>query len=109
MDEHKKAWLKSHPLPVIINRYVREYFVSHDGNVRITLDRNEALWDQRCGSKPNIIHKNNLPNMIVIEFKFDRIHRSIASSYIQGIPIRVSRHSKFINGVNAVTGYGIWY
>jgi hypothetical protein len=40
----------------------------------------------------------------VVEFKFARSRRDLASKILQGIPIRVSRHSKYINGVTAIRG-----
>ncbi len=108
ISQEGQSWLISHPMPIIINRYRREYFVSRDRKVRVTVDNIQSLWDQRCGSTPNLIYKNTLPDMVVIEVKFDRMHRELASNYLQGIPLRVSRHSKYINGVNAVTGNGVW-
>ena len=37
-----------------------------------------------------------------VEFKFDRNDRELASKILQGIPLRVSRHSKYINALNSV-------
>ena len=104
-----KAWLRSHPVPVFINRYIREYFISNDGKVRVTIDNEEKLWGQIYGVKPNTNKAETLPEMIVIEFKFYREHQAIANSYIQELPLRVSRHSKYVNGVNTISGNGVWY
>lgn len=103
-----KMWLMAHPLPVIINRYRRQYYVSHDGKVRITLDDHQVVWNQRCGTTPNLAHQTALPDMIVVEAKFARDSREAANAYLQGIPARISRHSKYINGINAVSGNGVW-
>jgi len=40
----------------------------------------------------------------VVEFKFNRDDRDIASQYIQNIPIRVSKNSKYINGLRFLSG-----
>jgi hypothetical protein len=108
MPQEGKLWLLSNCAPVIINRYHREYFESRDGKVRINIDSRQSVFDQRSKPAPNILHKALLPDMIVIEAKFDRLHRDIASDYLQGVPVRVSRHSKYINAVNSVNGNGVW-
>ena len=77
--------------------------------MRVTIDNEEKLWDQISGVKPNTNIANLLPEMIVIEFKFHRDHQAIANSYIQRIPLRVTRHSKYVNGVNTIAGNGVWY
>jgi hypothetical protein len=37
-----------------------------------------------------------------VECKFDRDQRELASRILVGLPIRVSRHSKYMNAVNAI-------
>lgn len=61
-----KLWLQYHPMPVLINRYFREYLTTQDKKIRVTIDKKEKLWDQQCGYKPNINSSNILPEMIVI-------------------------------------------
>jgi len=99
-----KMWLENNPFPILINRYHRKYFVSSDSKIRITIDTNQAVWDQRFKPYPNYIHRANLPHTLVVEVKFGRKDRDLASKILQGIPIRVSRHSKFMNGVKAISG-----
>lgn len=97
-----KKWLDANPMPVLINRYLRKYFVSSDGKVRATIDTQQAVWDQRFKPSPNFTRSANLAKTIVVEFKFDRQDRDLASRLLQGMPLRVSRHSKYINGVRAI-------
>ena len=40
---------------------------------------------------------------LVVEIKFDRADRKLANRYAQGIPIRVSRNSKYVIGVDSIT------
>ena len=91
--------------PVIINRYHRKYFVSRDGKIRVTLDTNQKIWDQRYKAFPNIKKETKIPDTIVVEFKFNRQDSLIASKTIQGLPLRISRNSKYVNGLIAVTDY----
>lgn len=100
-----KKWIEANPNPVIINRYFREYYVSHDNLVRATIDTNQVIYDQRYKPTPNITYKNNIPSILVLEFKFDRQDRLLASQTIQGLPLRVSRNSKYIFGVKSMHGF----
>jgi len=100
-----RFWIDSNPFPILLNRYSRMYFVSGDEKIRITIDTNQAVYDQRFRSKPNFISKANLPDILIVEIKFARRDREYASQSIQGIPLRVSRHSKYMTGVSAISGY----
>lgn len=103
LPDRAKLWLEEHPLPVIINSYQRDYFVSADGRVRVTLDLHQTVRDQRFACYPNLTRVANLPGAMILEVKCARKDRDSASSVIQGIPIRVSRHSKYVTGVRAVS------
>lgn len=99
-----KNWLNANPAPILINRYYRKYFISADGKIRVTVDNQQTVLDQRFKTYPNFTHRANIPNTLVVEFKFAKQERELASQLIQGIPIRVSRHSKYIIGMNAISG-----
>jgi hypothetical protein len=99
-----KNLLNANPLPVIINQYYRKYFLSSDGKIRVTVDTKQAVWDQRFKPFPNFEFPSNLPNTLVVEFKFCRNYRGLASEILKGIPLRVSKHSKYINGLRAIHG-----
>lgn len=96
-----RLWLQTYPAPTILNRYLRRYFVSRDEKVRVTVDTDQAVWDQRFRSTPNYDQEARMPDTLVVEVKFARHDRELASDIIQTLPIRVSRHSKFMNGVRA--------
>ena len=99
-----KQHLLSRPVPTIINRYHREYYISHDEKIRLTIDRKHNIFDQRQRSTMNITKRAVIPDNLVIEVKFDRKYHNTAASVIHGIPIRSSRNSKYINSINAVSG-----
>jgi len=104
ISEQGRIWLDLNPFPILLNRYRRRYFISGDGKIRVTIDTNQAVWDQRFKSEPNFKNKSNLPDALVVEIKFDRKDREYASQAIQGLPLRVSRHSKYMTGVNTISG-----
>ena len=97
-----RQWLKVNPVPVLINRYKRKYFRSRNDKVRVTLDLGLCIYDQTRNSYPNYSFKANIPRTFVLEVKFPRDLRNKASQIIRDIPIRVSRHSKYIVGVNSI-------
>ena len=95
-------WLDANPQQILINRYQRRYFVSRDGRIRLTVDWNQRVYDQRFRHAPNLVRAANTPDTLVVELKFDRSDRRLANQYAQGIPIRLSRNSKYVIGVQAI-------
>ena len=105
LPSHCTLWMDTHPIPVIINRYYRHYYVTGDGRVRVTIDSQQTLYDQRYKPLPNVQHPMHDQGTTVMEFKFDRSDRVYAAQILQGLPLRVSRHSKYMMGVQSVHGY----
>jgi hypothetical protein len=99
-----KAWLDAHPQPVLINRYHRQYFESPGGVLRATLDWRQRVYDQRLKSSPNLRNRSNLPDTLVVEIKFLIADFDLGTRAIAGIPIRVSRNSKYMIGVESILG-----
>ncbi len=94
-----RRWLEDNPLPVLINRYRRRYFESADRKIRATVDTGLGIWDQRFDSHPNHHRRANLPAVLVVEFKFARQDRNLASDVLRSVPLRVSRFSKYATGL----------
>jgi hypothetical protein len=99
-----RLWLDSHPQPVLINRYHRQYFDTPEGNLRATLDWHQTVFDQRFAAHPNLRSPANLPDTLVVEIKFPREDNDLGARVVDGIPIRVSRNSKYMVGVEAILG-----
>jgi hypothetical protein len=97
-----RLWLDSHPQPVLINRYHRQYFESPGGVLRATLDWRQTVFDQRFAARPNLRSRANLPDSLIAEVKFSRNDYHLGSRAIEGMPIRVSRNSKYMVGVEAI-------
>lgn len=87
--------MEANPLVSLVNRYDRKYFVSGNGLVRLTLDTRLEAFDQRFGRRPRFDRPVQLPNLLVVEFKFSPENRDCAREMIDGIPLRVSRNSKY--------------
>jgi hypothetical protein len=99
-----RQWLTANPVPVLINRYHRKYFRTRNDDVRVTLDSDLRIFDQTRNPYPNYSIKANIPRTFVLEVKFPRDLRNKASQIIKNIPIRVSRHSKYIVGFHSMNG-----
>ena len=90
---------------ILINQYKREYFISKNKKLRITLDRNIKIFDQRLTfKKPNFRSKNYTQDYLVIEFKFNKNDKAFLNDLDINVPIKASRNSKYINGVRSVLG-----
>lgn len=100
-----REWLKTTPLPVLLNRYRRRYFLSADRRIRATLDAEQSVFDQRFKPAPNFHRRANLPDTLVVEFKFDRRDHDRAADILGTIPLRVSRNSKYVTAVRAISEY----
>ena len=87
--------------PVLINRYVRDYFRSAGGECDLTLDGCYSFYDQRFSTSPNISRAVPSFRQMVIEIKFpigeERLVRRISSSF----PFRLTKSSKYVLGVQS--------
>jgi len=99
-----RQWLTTNPVPVLINRYDRKYFRTRNDKIRVTLDSDLRIYDQTRNPYPNFSFQANTPRTFVLEVKFPRGLRNKASHIIRDIPIRVSRHSKYIVGFHSING-----
>ena len=102
LDASARVWLDSSPLPILINRYRRRYFASGDGAIRLTVDWHQRVYDQKLRSRPNLRRAANLPDTLVVELKFPVHEYPQASAIVQGLPLRLSRNSKYVIGVQAI-------
>lgn len=88
--------------PVIINQYQREYYVSMDGLIRVTLDYDMRAFEQSFGFSPNINFEQPLRNNVIIEMKSTKInHKRIADSLAE-FPLYCTQNSKYLNGMEFV-------
>lgn len=104
VPDRPRLWLDEYPQPVIINRYLRDYFVSHDGRIRVTVDREQMVFGQLHSPLPNLRAKANLPDALIVEIKADEHDHREVNRVVQGLPLRASRHSKYVTGVLATLG-----
>ena len=104
LPKEGNIYLNKNSVPTIINQYFRDYFLSYDRKFRVTIDRNHDVFDQRSHHFINILKKTLTQPLIVVEFKFNRENRDQVEGLTSNIPLRVSRNSKYVNSIRAVSG-----
>lgn len=82
--------------PVQWIRYYREYMSSHDGTLRVTLDRDVTAFDQRPERRITSRKSTPLPKLLIVELKADEAHRESIERCLQGIALPPSKCSKFV-------------
>jgi hypothetical protein len=94
-----RIWLSYTDRALLINNYWREYYESIDRQVRVTLDYDQAAFEQITYLRPNLTVKSPVPSLIVVEVKSDAtLHRRV-SNVLSLFPLQVARNSKYVNGV----------
>ncbi len=89
--------------PVLVNSYVRRYFLTADKKYRITLDK--RLWFAHpTEARLNAGHFGSYEKILVLEIKFNTNDTAGASRLVNDLGFRVSRNSKYVNGLSAIMG-----
>jgi SPX domain protein involved in polyphosphate accumulation len=92
-------------VPIIINRYEREYFITRNRKIRATLDANLTFYDQRNRLKPNSTFKSLSPEISIFEIKAPSLEIDCAEKVIETIQLPPSKSSKYVLGVQSLIGY----
>ena len=88
--------------PVLINYYDRDYYITADGKIRLTLDYNHKSYDQRFSHSPNLIFTQPMLARAVIEFKADVRNSAELADVIAEFPLRVTQHSKYLESLDSI-------
>ena len=90
--------------PTLINYYLRQYWVSADQRIRATVDYDNVAFDQRMTSAPNISRPLLQPDMLILECKSPIEHREQLADAVSRLPLRTTKHSKYVEAVNHFCG-----
>jgi hypothetical protein len=85
--------------PVVLTVYQREYFVSANGLVRLTIDSNLRGFDQYFSACPNIRFPNPADGQLIIELKSAVSQAAELGDVLAHFPARANRYSKFVTNV----------
>jgi hypothetical protein len=88
--------------PLVMNQYQRQYYVSADQRLRLTVDRNIKAFDQWMSSSPNLSFGLPMPDILLIELKCDVEHARHLADVLAEFPLRVHRHSKYVSALSSL-------
>lgn len=95
--EMESAWW-----PVLINRYRRDYYLTSDGEVRVTVDSAQELYDQRRTVYPDLSRKVPYPDTVIVEVKAAARSLDRIKDLCNNFPIAIAKNSKYGNGCDAL-------
>lgn len=93
--EPKLRILLNKSKPVIINSYLRDYFITSDAKLRITYDTNICFYSV-IKSYKTISHKYDLD---ILELKFKNKYYGEAVKLINHYNFRLEKSSKYVSGI----------
>ena len=87
--------------PALLNRYRREYFVSLDGRLRLTVDGDQSFYEVGGGKNPDLV-RWRCDGDEIIELKYAMPDEDAALQAGQYFPFRLTRHSKYARGISLI-------
>ena len=84
--------------PILVNRYRRRYYISVDGNYRITIDSDTVFYrinTHNCSLSHELTDRTNT----ILELKYYQDRDHYASQIASHFPFRMTRSSKYTSGI----------
>jgi SPX domain protein involved in polyphosphate accumulation len=99
-DESLKSYI--HTLqPVLLNVYTRQYFISFDKTVRLTIDTGMHYY-KMMSFQSLFISKIRDDNGIVLEMKYNVENEEIINKISAQLPFLMTKNSKYLQGVSRI-------
>jgi hypothetical protein len=86
-------------IPTLINTYKREYYLSADGLVRVTLDTDMMGYSQSLSGRPNLSIAVLRTPAIVVELKGAAKAEQAIKRAVAEFPLSPAAFSKYVNGI----------
>ncbi len=83
--------------PSLVNRYLREYFLSFDGKFRVTTDTELQYYG--IGRLNNSFTEKYTTDNVIVELKYDYKNSDLAPDISTRLPFRLTKSSKYVNGI----------
>ena len=84
--------------PTLLNRYRRRYYISADGNYRITIDSDTVFYrinTHNCSLSHELTDRTNT----ILELKYNQNRDHYARQITNHFPFRMTRSSKYTSGI----------
>ena len=95
-DNELKSTLKL-LLPSVFSSYLRYYLIDVKNKIRLTLDT--YLRYKNIGHSTASLMQTEPSDSIILELKYHPYENKLAQQTISNLPLRLSKHSKYIQGV----------
>jgi hypothetical protein len=99
-----QAVLQTVNQPTLVNSYEREYYVTSDGAIRITLDFAQVAYDQRLAPRPNLRARLPIAATVVLEIKAAAEQAERVPEVVARFPVPRGRNSKYAHGLQVALG-----
>ena len=99
-----QAVLQTVDQPTLLNSYEREYYVTPDGAIRITLDFAQVAYDQRLAPRPNLRVRLPIAATVVLEIKAAAEQAERVAEVVGPFPVPRGRNSKYAHGLRVALG-----
>jgi len=97
-----QANFESYDTPTILGRYKREYYISADNRIRVTIDTDIEAYSQLATPSPSITQAAPLSPLVIGEIKFLHTNYEHGQDVLASLPFHPSRCSKYSIGLNAL-------
>ena len=88
--------------PVLISRFYREYYVTADGETRLTLDYELKSFDQRYSNSPNFRFCVPLLDEVIVELKSSVESSTALATLMADFPFRFDKYSKYVASMQSM-------
>ena len=89
--------LREHP--TLLNSYRREYYESIDRQIRVTVDYDQASYEQLVYRSPNLVSRMPIDSLAVIELKSNVQFSRRVSDVLSSFPLQTEPNSKYVRAV----------
>lgn len=93
-----RRWLLRYPRPALIVRYRRAYYVSARSRIRLTVDERITAFEQGLAPRPNLRRAHPRTSDFIVELKAPPSLAGEIAACLNELPIRPTRHSKYVVG-----------
>ncbi|MBF0382432.1 MAG: polyphosphate polymerase domain-containing protein [Magnetococcales bacterium] len=91
--------------PVIMNRYFRKYYLSADGDFRLTLDYKLQFF--AINRFENLFLRSSKCDDVIMELKYDTVMDDKIHEITAHLGHRLTKSSKYVTGYRYVVGEGV--
>jgi hypothetical protein len=102
VSDEDAFWLEKHTYPTLLVAYDRTYYASEMLPFRLTIDQRLKFYPQLSAFSFNPMRYYGMPDIAIVEAKFEPHVLTDASDILSSIPLRRTRFSKYVTGMSYI-------